>query len=102
MTKSDWKSTLIRRGQDALSFSDMVAFAETIHTRPIGKLLEEMPGLAELSEAKFNLAANTLRQRFRGESPADQEQLRATAEAVASTVADAVLAERIRTMFSRG
>jgi len=104
MTKSDSKSTLIRRGQDALSFSDMVVFADTIHTRPLEKLLDELPGIAELSETKFLLAVKVLRQRFRGESSADQDQLRAIAGKIAAGLSSSELADRIREIFdfSRG
>lgn len=99
MEKTDPDSTLIRRGQSAFSYSDMVVFAETVESRPIGKLLEELPGIAGLSETKFHLAAKVLRQRFRGESPADQLQLRVIADEIAGSVPDGDLALRIRGIF---
>ena len=104
MDRSDPDSTLVRRGQNALSYSDMVAFAETVETRPISKLLEELPGIAQLSDTKFTIASNVLRQRFRGESPIDQLQLRVIAEEIAGGVPDRDLAQRIRGIFdfSRG
>src|ERR1051325_4930843 len=64
-------STLIRRGRSALSVSEMVAFVDMLETRPLIKVLEELPELARLSEAKFTLATKTLRRRFRGESVID-------------------------------
>ena len=99
MDQTDHDSTLIRRGQNAFSYSDMVTFAEAVETRPIGKLLEELPGLAQLSDTKFTLAAKVLRQRFRGESPVDQLQLRVIADEIAGNVPDRDLAHRIREIF---
>src|SRR5215212_2365517 len=79
---ADFDSTLIRRGRSALSMSEMVQFVETLEARPLIKLLEELPELARLSEAKFTLAMKTLRRRFRGERVPDQIQLREAARRV--------------------
>ena len=92
-------STLIRRGKSALSVSEMVAFVDTLEARPLLKLLEELPELARLSEAKFTLATKTLRRRFRGESIVDQMQLRIMANEVAQTMADTEAAARVRALF---
>jgi len=104
MDRSDPDSTLVRRGQNALSYSDMVAFAESVETRPLSTLLEELPGIARLSDTKFTIASKVLRQRFRGESPVDQLQLRIIADEIAGGVDDRDLAHRIRGIFdfSRG
>jgi hypothetical protein len=83
MVREEFDSTLIRRGRNALTFSDMAAFAQTVAERPLLKLLEELPELARLSETKFHLAEITLRQRFRREAPSDQLQLRETANEIA-------------------
>ena len=53
MDRSDPDSTLVRRGQNALSYSDMVAFAESVETRSLSTLLEELPGIARLSDTKY-------------------------------------------------
>ncbi len=92
-------STLIRRGRSALSVSEMVSFVDMLEARPLLKLLEELPELARLSEAKFALATKTLRRRFRGESVVDQMQLRIVANDVAQAMADADAASRVRGLF---
>jgi len=93
-------STLIRRGRSALSVSEMVAFVDMLETRPLIKVLEELPELARLSEAKFTLATKTLRRRFRGESVIDQIQLRIVANEVAQTIDDSGTAARVRALFA--
>ena len=92
-------STLIRRGRSALSVSEMVAFVDMLEARPLIKLLEELPELARLSEAKFALATKTLRRRFRGESITDQIQLRIVANEVAQEIKDVDTASRVRGLF---
>jgi len=100
MIREECESTLIRRGRSALTFSEMAQFADTLSNRPLLKLLEELPDLARLSTAKFNLATITLRRRFRAETPIDQVQLRETANEIAATVPDSSVATRIREIFS--
>ena len=92
-------STLVRRGRSALSVSEMVAFVDMLEARPLIKLLEELPELARLSDAKFALATRTLRRRFRGESVVDQMQLRIVANDVAAAIEDIDTAARVRGLF---
>lgn len=99
MIQEECDSTLIRRGRNALTFWEMAQFADTLSSRPLMKLLEELPDLARLSPAKFNLATITLRRRFRGESPVDQVQLREIANEIAATVPESAVATRIRELF---
>jgi hypothetical protein len=98
--EDDYKSTLIRQGEDATTFRDMVAFAASVETRPLDKLLHELPELGQLSDTKFQLAAQVLRRRFRKETPADQKQLLTYAEEIAGSVTEPELSERIRSIFT--
>ncbi len=95
----DSDSTLLRRGRKAVTFPEMVEFAATVELRPIAQLLEELPDLARLSEAKFSIASNVLRRRFRNEAPVDQEQLRTFGFEIADRVEDVEIAGRIRSIF---
>jgi hypothetical protein len=95
----EMNSTLVRRGSDAATFREMVEYAELLEERPLTKLLAELPGLAHLSKAKFDLTAQVLRRRFRKESDVDRQQLEAFADEIASTVEESETAERIRHVF---
>jgi hypothetical protein len=77
----------------------MVEFATTLALRPIAQLLDELPELAKLSTAKFDVATNILRGRFRNEAPIDQQQLRAFGLEIADRAGDPTVAERIRHIF---
>ena len=95
----DPDSTLIRRGVSAATISDMADFVETIQHRPLDKLLEELPALAELSQTKFTLARQVIRRRAKTLHPVDLEQLRVVAFEIADDAGQEV-GERIRSLFS--
>jgi hypothetical protein len=92
-------STLIRRGRSSVTLTEIIAFAKLLEQRPLATLLDELPELARLSDTKFSLAISTLRRRFRGETPADQLQLRVTAHEIAKGIRDHEVAQRIREIF---
>jgi hypothetical protein len=96
----DGDSTVVRSGRRAMTYSDMVAFADAIEDRPLQKILEDLPGIASLSDSKFRIASNVLRRRFRLESPVDQIQLRVIADEIASNIDDRAMAKRIREVFA--
>ncbi len=95
---SDFDSTLIRRGMQATTISEMTRFVETMDRRPLDKLLQDLPGFALFSETKFSLARAVLRRRMRALEDADREQLRVLAAEVASDARSDV-AQRITAIF---
>jgi hypothetical protein len=96
--RTDFDSTLIRRGLQATTISEMTRFVATLDERPLDKLLADLPGFALFSETKFTLARAVLRRRVRDLSEIDREQLRAFAVEIA-TESEPEVAERIRTLF---
>ena len=94
----DFDSTLIRRGNDAATFREMADYAHMLEERPLAKLLMELPALAHLSSAKFDLTAAVLRRRFRLESETDREQLTVLAHEIAAEC-DTDTGDRIRAIF---
>ena len=95
----DYDSTLIRRGRKASTFADMVEFTQSIHQRPFAMLLEELPGLARLSDTKFNLATKVLRRRFVNEAGLNHGGMQQLGDSIASQVSSPWVAERIRSIF---
>lgn len=94
----DFDTTLVRRGVRAATFRDMEAFVSSIEQRPLDKLVGDLPGLAQMSEMKFNLARQVLRRRMRDLPPVEVEQLRIFADEVSTSIADDAK-ERIRSVF---
>jgi cob(I)alamin adenosyltransferase len=94
----DFDSTLIRSGIQATTISELSQFVATMEKRPLDRLLEDLPGLASLSNSKFDLARSVLRRRARDLAPVEREQLQIHAEEVAVGTDDEV-AFRIRSLF---
>jgi hypothetical protein len=92
-------STLIRRGASAQTFNELEEFVETIEGRPLDKLLTDLPGIAGLSGAKFDLARQVVRRRVNHLETVERDQLRVLADEVASTSPEDV-GERIRGIFA--
>jgi hypothetical protein len=94
----DLDSTLMRKGVRAASYSDMAEFAQTVETRPLDKLLAELPAIATLSETKFLLARAVMRRRARALSAVEHDQLRIIAAEIAAELGSE-LGGRIRDVF---
>ena len=92
-------TTLVQRGLSAITFADMATFAKKVETRPLDKLLEDLPGLADLSEAKFALAMLVLRRRFHDEPAVNRRQLQVFAGEIALEVEDETSREQVRHVF---
>jgi hypothetical protein len=99
MSVLDLESTLVRRGTQATTFGQMADFADRIERRALDQLVNDLPGLARLSDMKFSLARQVIRRRARSLGDIDREQLRALALEVASS-APGTVAERIRAIFA--
>ena len=95
----DFDSTLIRRGRNATTFADMVAFTQSVHQRPFELLLQELPALARLSDTKFNLATKVLRRRFQNQPPTEQDRMRTVGDEVAGLASSEWVGQRIRSIF---
>ena len=71
-------STLVQTGKDALTFTEMQTFVKDIETRPMERLIGDLPGLMALPAAKYQLVVMVLRKKARpdvAEGPALLERL---------------------------
>ena len=61
----DTRSTLVRSGKLAITFTEMVDFVKDIEARPTARLIGDLAGLLALPEAKYQLVVMVLRKRTR-------------------------------------
>ncbi|HYU24538.1 MAG TPA: hypothetical protein VEO74_05005 [Thermoanaerobaculia bacterium] len=94
----EFDTTLVRRAENATTFTDMEDFVGDVEARPLDKLLGDLNGLVRLPDTKFELARLVLRRRLRELDEVEREQLRTFAEEVAER-AEAEAADRIRSVF---
>jgi len=63
----DSGSTLVRAGKTAMTFTEMAAFVHDLEARPAPRLLQDLPGLMALPEAKYGLVVMVLRRKIKPE-----------------------------------
>jgi hypothetical protein len=61
----DSGSTLVRLGKSAMTFPEMASFVRDLEARPPARLLQDLPGLMALPEAKYGLVVMVLRKKTR-------------------------------------
>lgn len=76
-------SSVVLRGIDARTFSEMESFVKDLEARPTERLLRDLGQLAELSATKVSLVSYVMSSKYRA---SDAEQRNAMRESVASTV----------------
>jgi len=76
-------SSVVLRGIDARTFSEMESFVKDLEGRPIERLLRDLGQLAELSATKVALVSYVMSGKYRASDP---EQRSAMRESVAATV----------------
>jgi hypothetical protein len=79
----DAASSVVVRGVDARTFSEMESFVKDLETRSIERLLRDLPQLASLSATKVSLVSYVMAGKFRS---ADAEEKSVMRESVAATV----------------
>jgi hypothetical protein len=77
-------SSVVIRGIDAQTFSEMESFVKDLESRTTERLLRDLPQLAELSATKMSLVSYVMAGKYRA---SDAPQKKAIRDGVAATVA---------------
>jgi hypothetical protein len=75
-------SSVVIRGIDARTFSEMESFVKDLEARPVERLLRDLPELADLPMTKVSLVSYVMYTKFRAAEAAEKTRMR---ESVAST-----------------
>ncbi len=89
-------TTLVREGLEATTVEELLRFAEEIDRRPIRQLLEDLPGLARLSQEKFDLVIRVIRSRISRQPFAIRERMQAMIRIFADGTGSREVAARLR------
>lgn len=84
--------SVVLRGIDARTFSEMESFVKDLEGRPTERLLRDLAKLAELSATKVSLVSYVMASKYRAADPSDRKKMR---EVVALTV-DALPAGEVK------
>ena len=75
-------SSVVIRGIDARTFSEMESFVKDLEARPVERLLRDLPQLADLPQTKVSLVSYVMYTKYRAAEPAERARMR---ESVAIT-----------------
>jgi hypothetical protein len=97
----DMQSSVVIRGIDAKTFSEMESFVKDLEGRPTERLLRDLAQLAELSATKVSLVSYVMAGKYRA---SDNEQRNIMRESVAATVEklpEGEIRERVAAILDR-
>ncbi|MFL6248363.1 MAG: hypothetical protein ACJ74H_20225 [Thermoanaerobaculia bacterium] len=75
-------SSVVLRGIDARTFTEMESFVKDLEARPVDRLLRDLPELADLPMTKVSLVSYVIAAKFRASEADERERMR---ESVAGT-----------------
>jgi len=76
-------SSVVMKAIDATTFSDMESFVKDLESRPIERLLKDLPNLAKLPPAKVSLVSYVISGKYRQADAATRAMIK---ESIQSTV----------------
>jgi hypothetical protein len=94
-------SSVVLKGIDARTFTEMESFVKDLESRPIERLLRDLASLADLSGTKVSLVSYVLAGKYRESDAAQKQVMR---ESVATTVEQlppGELRERVMAILER-
>ncbi len=69
-------SSVVLRGVDARTFTEMESFVKDLETRPMERLLRDLADLADLPQTKVSLVSYVMHSKFRAAEPGEKLRIR--------------------------
>ncbi|HET7433623.1 MAG TPA: hypothetical protein VFN10_02805 [Thermoanaerobaculia bacterium] len=94
-------SSVVIRAIDARTFTQMESFVKDLESRPIDRLLRDLPELAKLSDTKVSLVSYVLAGKYRASETNDKHKIKDSMTGWIAAVTDDEVRERISAMLER-
>ena len=94
-------SSVVMRGIDARTFTEMESFVKDLEARPVERLLRDLPQLAELPQTKVSLVSYVLSARYRGADAEGRQTMRESVAATVESLPPGEIRERISQILER-
>ena len=94
-------SSVVIRGIDARTFSEMESFVKDLEARPIERLLRDLPQLAELPQTKVSLVSYVMYTKYRAAEPAEKQRMRESVSITFEALHDGEAKERVGQILDR-
>lgn len=95
------ESSVVIRGIDARTFSEMESFVKDLEGRPIDRLLRDLQHLAELPATKVSLVSYVFYSKYRAAEPADRQRMRESVAQTFEQLPEGETRERVANILDR-
>lgn len=94
-------SSVVIRGIDARTFSEMESFVKDLEARPVERLLRDLPELADLPMTKVSLVSYVMYTKFRAADAAERIRMRESVAITYEALAAGETKERVGQILER-
>ena len=94
-------SSIVIRGIDARTFTEMESFVKDLEGRPIERLLKDLPDLVKLPETKVSLVSYVFHTRFRAADAEEKQRIRESVAATSEQVEPGERRDRVMQILER-
>lgn len=94
-------SSVVLRGIDARTFSEMESFVKDLEARPVERLLRDLPHLAELPQTKVSLVSYVMYSKFRAAEAAEKNRMRESVAVTFESLLPGETKERVGQILER-
>lgn len=94
-------SSVVLRGIDARTFTEMESFVKDLEARPVERLLRDLAELADLSETKVSLVSYVIAGKYRAAEVVDKNVMRESVAATYERLGDGEVKERVGDILAR-
>jgi hypothetical protein len=101
MTLPPSASSVVMKAIDATTFTDMESFVKDLESRPIDRLLKDLPDLAALPPAKVSLVSYVISGKYRQADPATRTMMKESIQSTLSRMDIGERRERVSQMLER-
>lgn len=98
---SSLASSVVMRAVDAKTFTEMESFVKDLESRPVERLLRDLPQLAELPGTKVSLVSYVLSAKYRGADAAEKVAMRESVAATVESMPEGETRTRVMQMLGR-
>jgi len=94
-------SSVVLRGIDARTFTEMESFVKDLETRPVERLLRDLPELADLPETKVSLVSYVISSKYRAAEPGERRRMREVVAITYEALAAGQVKDRVGQILER-
>lgn len=94
-------SSVVIRGIDARTFTEMESFVKDLEARPVERLLRDLEELAGLSTTKFSLVSYVMSSKFRASDAMEKQSMRESVAATFERLGPGETKERVAQILDR-